>query len=185
MAAITPITSTTAMAPVSTMSTMIQVEYARGWDHRLARPTTPLTEDEAHGCDDREEDYAALVWEPGAPQPIVVAVAWASERVDVQFADDPGRLRVGYRFRRVEPRTLFLSDVHCYFYPSEDPGLSCGECNRVEANRFDPDGLLTHEVADADTGETVTTKYQDIDVGKNWEPVPAFGDWLSITRYER
>lgn len=163
----------------------MEVTYAFRWNERRSKPATPLTEQQARERDSRGDEYAALLQESGERCPTVVTVVWETDTVDVKFFDDPGRLRVNYRFRRMDERMLFLGTVTCYFYPTEDPGLGRSDSNRIEANHFDPEGLLTHTIRDDEAGETVTTKYQDIDVGRNWEPVPTFGDWASISRYER
>ena len=44
---------------------------------------------------------------------------------------------------------------------------------------------MEREVRDEQADEIRNIKYRDVKLDINWEPVPVFGDWEAIARYDR
>lgn len=84
-----------------------------------------------------------------------------------------------YTFEEREPGRLFLSEA---VYREFDQ--SSGSVARGTVYRFSPRGHASVERTERPFNRAAISE-REVDVSKNWEPRPAFGDWASITRQER
>lgn len=157
------------------------IEYRIRWN----QPGTPLSEAQARARDAAGEEYTAVLpARPGTHGPVLVTPAWRTGVVVVTFLDGAGRRSVEYVFARHGDR-LFLGGVHLWTYPNDDPLLRLSDAIVHEDVRFRDDGRVQRVITDKDKGFRDTVDYTDVPLDTNWEPVPAFGDYDSIARFER
>ncbi|ONI88844.1 hypothetical protein ALI22I_17925 [Saccharothrix sp. ALI-22-I] len=160
--------------------------YSFRWNHRRNRPGTELSEEEARARDAAGEEYTAVLPpRPGTRSPVLVTPVWQTGVVLVSFLDDPGRKIVEYVFTKKDDSRMFLSGVHLWEYPDDQPGRRLSEASRREDIRYHEDGYVHRTIIDKNEGYRETVEYTDVPVATNWEPVPAFGDYASIGRFER
>jgi hypothetical protein len=55
----------------------------------------------------------------------------------------------------------------------------------TETLSYGRDGFAKRVVKDDNAGETTTQERHGVDVSDHWEPLPKFGEWWSVIRYER
>lgn len=67
----------------------------------------------------------------------------------------------------------------------EDDARSINECEPIEEIRYRPNGIVHRELRDKKAQEKTATDYGDVQVDINREPIPEFGDWASISRFDR
>jgi hypothetical protein len=164
--------------------TTTEVTYCYRWNSRRASPGTPISEEEARERDATGEEYTAIVPRPGHPYPVLVTVVWKNSFCSTSFLDDFGRRCAKYSFTKVEGR-LFLSEIHLHEYPDDTPGLKLSAATRIEHMVFRTDGHVRRVTTDHGKHEKITNDYSDVSMDANWEPIPEFGDWDSIARFER
>jgi len=124
-----------------------------------------------------------VLGDPTSPEKII-EVVWENDHVGVVFFDRLQRQAVHYSFRRIDDKTMFLTSITNWQYPDDNAKLINESC-RIESIDYQSDGIVEHEVRDKQADEIRRTKYRDVNTDINWEPVPTFGDWASITRFER
>jgi hypothetical protein len=106
------------------------------------------------------------------------------QRFGVFFLDRLGRPAFIYRFAPVGHK-LFLNVIREYVYPNDQAEAMAGASVTI-AGYFEPDSdVIT--VVESHHDEQREEKYNQMnpDPGKNWEPMPSFGDWESLIRFER
>ncbi|MCP2163568.1 hypothetical protein [Goodfellowiella coeruleoviolacea] len=162
------------------------VDYCFKWNYADGAPGEPLTEDEARVRDSAGEEYTAVMPpRPGTKSPVLVTPVWKTGVVVVTFLDDPGRKATEYTFMKKTDESLFLTRVHMWTYPSEQPGLRLSDSSSHETVHYREDGYVKRVVKNKVERFQETVEYTDVPVGTNWEPIPVFGDYRSIARYER
>jgi hypothetical protein len=160
--------------------------YTFRWNYRRSRPGNPLSEDEARTKDAAGEEYTAVLPpRPTTISPVLVTPVRKAGVVVVTFIDDFGRRSVEYVFSHKDEARLFLSSVHLWTYPSDEPGLRLSDAVVHEDIRYREDGYVQHTITDKAAGHRETREYSDVPVHTNWEPVPTFGHYRSIARFER
>jgi hypothetical protein len=160
----------------------MKVSYCRRWNFKRNRPIDPLTVEQARHRDEADELYTAVLGDPAAPERVIEIVR--PDHVGVWFFDPQQRPSLNYLFRRTDERTMFLHNVTRWAYPNDDARMF-SESNLIEEIEYEPGGIAHHEVQDQTAGEIKRTSYREVGLDVNVEPVPAFGDWTSIARYER
>lgn len=118
-------------------------------------------------------------------QPTLITVAWCNKYLETVFLNRLGRQSVKYMFDKIDEEWMFLRTVYIHTYPTDDPDLDINEAVRIEHHKFHGDDRLTLTVKDKIAQEREKTEYDAIDFASNWEPVPTFGDWASVARFER
>ncbi|MBX9388414.1 hypothetical protein ACFPZ0_09715 [Streptomonospora nanhaiensis] len=161
------------------------VEYCLTWNFRRGRVGVPMSQEEAEARNESGEEYTAVVSVPGGGQPALVTVAWKNEYASTQFLDERGRRNVKYVFRKVDGSRMFLNSVLVWTYPNDNPKLTLNQASRIEETSFREDGYVKLVEIDKDKNEKITSEYTDVPVEANWEPVPDFGDYASMVRWER
>ncbi|MFI6300115.1 hypothetical protein ACIBEJ_51580 [Nonomuraea sp. NPDC050790] len=162
------------------------MSYVLRWNHRRSEPGTPLTEEQARARDAKGEEYTAILPpRPGTRSPILVTLIWRTGVVLATFLDGAGRRGTQYTFMRHDAERLFLSRVYVWIYPDARPGLLLADAVVREEIRFHPDGRARRVVTDKDARTRETVEYTGVAVADHWEPVPTFGSYASIARFER
>jgi hypothetical protein len=113
----------------------------------------------------------------------VIEIAWENKFAGVWFFDDFGRQSLNYAFRRTGDE-LFLFDMIQYTYPDDEPRTLSGSSRR-ETFIFQENGVVRRVVVDDELQEKTTEDRSGVDVSSHWEPVPRFGEWDSLARWNR
>lgn len=162
------------------------VNYCFKWNYADNAPGEPLTEAEARAKDGAGEEYTAITPpRPGAQSPTLVTLVWKTGVVVVTFLDDPGRKATEYTFMRKTEESLFLARAHIWTYPNNQPGLRLSDSSSHETLHYREDGYVKRIVKNKVEQFQETVEYTDVPVTSNWEPIPTFGDYRSIARFER
>ncbi len=148
--------------------------YEKGAEIMVAGGRVPLSTVEA-GSDDRPVD----------PEPATWSLYAELDRgyVEVEFFNAFGTREATYSFDRQDDGRLFLTEVGEYDFAERTMDTDDNDWTSVEEHAFAPDGTSS-KVVRTRTGVTME-EFTGTDVERNWEPVPAWGEWDSITRRQR
>lgn len=160
----------------------MQITYCEAWSDQLRSPTNVMGEPQARERDRRGEPYCVVLGNTASPEAIL-EVAWENAYLGVSFIDEEGRIHTKYIFRKMENGKLFLRDVTVWNYP--EGAQFEFEADHIESVEFRPDGYASRTVDDSASDQIEKTEYTDVPVETNWEPVPEFGHWESVARYDR
>jgi hypothetical protein len=161
------------------------VDYCFKWNYTEGAPGLSLTEDEARVKDGAGEEYTAIMpSRAGMESPVLVTLVWKTGVVVVTFLDDFGRKATDYTFMKTD-EILFLTRAHMWTYPNDEPGLRLSDSSSHETVYYRDDGYVKRVVKKKMEHFHETVEYTDVPVDTNWEPIPSFGDYRSIARYER
>lgn len=161
---------------------MMRVSYCRRWNFKRVRPIDPLTVEEARTRDEAGELYTVVIGDPAAPDRVIEVVR--PDHVGTWFFDRQQRRSLNYQFRRVDEKMMFLHRITRWAYPN-DQARMLNESNLIETIDYEPEGIAHHTVRDEVAGEEKRTSYREVVLDINAEPVPSFGGWQSIARYDR
>ncbi len=167
--------------------------YGRAWNHKRLVLGGLISEDEARQryADGSEDDwftvgaYADGVPDDGVPE-FTLEVAPKGVFARTSFYDQIYRARHSFTFRQQENAdALFLVEITDWTYADDDVYVPRNKCLVMTNYRYRPDGTMhwyrSHKVAN----RIEEADYRDIDVSTHWEPVPEFGQWESIARFNR
>ncbi len=174
------------IAPINeqvTGATRSRETYGLDWNFRHHRPIDALTEEEARSRYQSGEHVVIAVGAPLRPE-VVIEVHWNNQYLGVWFFDNLGRQATKFQFTRYGNDRLFLNSVTAWKYPG-DTARGLHMSILVDEFTFETDGRAVRIIKDDIAQETVTQQRTGVDVSTNWEPVPTFGDWASIARFER
>ena len=157
--------------------------YCDRWNGLLEEPIEPIDEAEARRRHDTGELYTA-VSEESDKKRILVEVRLEKSYVGVRFLDDFGRNEYVFNFRKLDDR-MFLRKVISYGYGESEERGGYARPLVIESFTYKPDGTARKEVTDTQKDEVTAEDRSAIDVNIHWEPVPAFGDYASIVRWNR
>jgi hypothetical protein len=154
--------------------------YERGGEIMVAAGRVPL---QGVAADSAEPD-------PEDPEPAAWSLYAELDRgfVEVEFFNLFGTREATYSFRRQPDGRLFLAEVAEYDFDQRTADTGDWDWSSVEEHLFEPDGTssLTRRRKLPDGSTDVTTEdFKGGDFAAHWEPVPAFGEWDSITRRQR
>jgi hypothetical protein len=157
----------------------IPATYATEWSGRPIQPVDEATARARHRPKATETYAVAL----GEPVLVAIEVQDPHEFIGVIFADHLSRHRMQYFFRGADGQ-LFLTNIAEWEYAGDsDPDLGAPV---VREWVFGQDGSLRITTFNKVLKENLMeTAKEPVDVSDNWEPVPEFGDWASITRPDR
>jgi hypothetical protein len=106
----------------------------------------------------------------------------------LSFYDFWGNLDAHYRFVLEEDGRLFLAEVNEYEYADATRYHESTEWTSLTTHTFAPDGrsqvVVRQALPDGST-DVSTQEFRGGDFSSHWEPVPAWGEWASITRRDR
>ena len=160
----------------------MQVSYCELWSDRLRAPVGRLSEAAARRLDSRGQRYSFAIGDPSAPD-VAGTVHWKKSCLAVSFIDKAGRKQVRYVFTMIDEHRLFLANVIAWAYP--EGARFEFEATRIESILCKPSGYTRRKVEDKRSGTVGLAEYAGVPMDSNWEPVPRFGDWVSVIRYER
>lgn len=160
----------------------MQVTYCRRWNFLYGGPIDPLTVEQARAADGTGDAYAVGIGDTSDPD-VVLEVTWQNDYLGVWFFDKHGRQSIKYSFGRVEGR-LFLDEMTRWEYPSPE-SRSLIDARLIETIFYSQDGTVRDEIIDKTAAQRRVTDRHSVDVSPNWEPAPEFGDWLSVSRFDR
>lgn len=161
------------------MSGTVPVNYSERWDE--GQPVTPLDERTARLRHDGAPGYYTAVL--GDPPQVLIEVNWDEDYLGVYYLDAQLRREKKHSFTRHDGR-LFLDEVRLWQYAGEnDPNYRSPVYVKW---KFTRDGGLRIITTNRVLKErTIESAKGPVDVTANWEDIPAFGDWASVTRPER
>lgn len=160
----------------------MQVTYCEVWSDQFRSPTDEMTEEAARARDKKGELYCVVLGSPTSPE-AVLEVVWKNSYLGVEFIDDLGRTHTKYIFQKIESGKLFMTEVVIWTYP--EGARFEFEAEVIESVFFRPDGYVRRTVDDNTSDRKEITEYADVPLDANWEPVPEFGYWESVARYDR
>lgn len=164
------------------MSTF-DVVYCWDWNVRLAQPIESTSESVARKQDSIGEQYTAVLFDGQGVAERTVTVVWKNNHVGLDFLDYRGRPVCRYFFTRMNPQYLFVSELEIREW--DEQGQMLNESTRIETSIYKPDGTLVWEEIDPNTGVGATQEGRQEFLEYHWEPVPEFGNWASVARYDR
>ncbi len=164
--------------------------YGRAWNP-ISWDVGDIPEAEAgvRFASDDEDDwftvaaFAEGVADDGIPE-YVMEMLPKAEYVKVQFYDLSRSLRFIYGFRKLDD-AMFLDSIVEYTYPDDGIQRRRNECSVVEMLDYKPDGLVHQYKNDKSKPTVEEADYRGVDVSSHWEPIPQFGQWDSIARFDR
>ena len=163
-----------------------ETSYCIRWNSVLKKAVKPLTAQEASERNHHGVEYTVLVPPTeGETWPVLVEIMWENSHAEVKFLDQVGREKASYIFQKETEYSLFLRTHYYWGYETEDPNLLPFNAVIVSEIHESPDGYLKHIAFDKKSNTKETTEYRGVPNQKNWEPVPEFGYWDSITRFDR
>ncbi|WP_147381295.1 hypothetical protein [Nocardioides immobilis] len=163
-----------------------RARYEAGDKVKVACGVEPLTPDDPDDLDLEGDEPA--VWtllaelkrstrEPGQP-----------DVVEVEFFNFWGTREASYYFRLQADGRLFLTNVYEYEFADSSGFVRGNDWSVLTEHSFRPDGtssvVVRRSQPDGST-DVSKTEFQGGDFSTHWEPVPAWGDWASITRRDR
>ncbi|WP_460998803.1 hypothetical protein [Streptomonospora sediminis] len=162
------------------------VEYTWTWNFRRNRAGTPLTEAEARSRHATGEDYIAIIGRsPGTSHPVLVTISGNYGYASTLFLDEHGRPKMEYQFSQKNKDQMFLETVHIWSYADDNPKHTRKDANMIEKYTYREDGYARQEKINAIENFKDIKESTDVPVQNNWEPVPEFGSYESIARWER
>lgn len=79
---------------------------------------------------------------------------------------------------------LFLEAITSYTYPDMTNHYARNECIQIVSMFYKTDGVVEVETNDKSRPKVSVVHYRDVDVSAHWEPIPAFGNWESLGRFD-
>jgi len=124
----------------------------------------------------------------GRPRPIPefsLELMPGATAINTFFYDDyEGSVKAIYGWRPEDGR-LFLHDVTIYTYPDEPGYYGQNESLFIDSFEFHLDSTSREEHTDMTTRVVNAIDRRNVDLTKNFEPIPVFGDWAGLGRADR
>ena len=166
--------------------------YGRAWNQVRLRIGGVIGEEQARlrylsgGKDDwfSVGAYADGVPDGAAPE-YTMEVTPQGGFISLSFYDQLCRVRFEFLFGKTDAGVMFLEEIYDFRYPDETTYYTRSGCVTNTNYRYRPDGSMHWRLTDKVANVTEQADYRDIDVSTHWEPVPEFGEWASITRFDR
>lgn len=163
---------------------MMKATYCERWNDKLRQPIAPLTTQEAHARDVEGKLYTVSLGDGSIPETLI-EVRWEVDYLGVWFLDDAGNRYLKYSFTKESGSQLFLDNITAWNYPTEVRKYSLNEAESIDEISYRPDGVIRVEATDNRTKMVEVTDKHSVDVSAHWEPVPQFGEWQSVARWDR
>jgi len=157
--------------------------YCEQWNNLTETPMNPLTPAQAEARHTSGRLYTAVASAADHSGPAQrVEIRLETGYVSVIFMDEYGRDTLDYTFNVISG-SLFLETVASHSYGNSQERGGYAEADRTETYEFTTDGVMRRTI-EADGEESKESRH-GIDVSSNWEKVPDFGAYSSLTRRER
>lgn len=153
-----------------------ELSYYERWHRHAREPIGPLDVEAARALDAKQEPYVVVVNESGKPSCFIEVTA--GDFYGVSFLDEGLREYLAYTFEEIGGRLFLKEAVHREF--EGDSGTPA----RGSVYRYTPDGLASMDEGEAPFRKA-TVKEKRVDVSRNWEDVPRFGEYAPLLRKER
>ncbi len=164
--------------------------YGRAWNP-IFWDMKPVSEAEARvrfASDDDDDWFSVAAFAEGVPDDgipeYVMEILPHAEYMKVHFYDQSRNLRFIYGLRK-HGDAMFLEKIVEYTYPDDGVQHRLDECSVVESLNYKPDGLVHQRKNDKSKPVVEEADYRGVDVSSHWEPVPEFGQWDRIARFDR
>jgi hypothetical protein len=163
--------------------------YFKRWNGIQDRPLNPMSEKVAAKRFESGPWFSvALTDDPrfgdhGVVPDALLELEPQARVVKVYHFTPAGSVATIYIFDRQGDR-LFLSQAFHYTY-ADDQQHTLMDSTVVSSFDFDQDGTVTIRDDDTSRPTISSSERRGVDLSSNWEPVPAFGDWASLSRRER
>lgn len=157
--------------------------YCKEWNYVTAKPIDAISEERARSRDAEGSQYAVLFHTSSGDVERSLTIVWQNEYIGVDFLDEVGRPVLHYSFQVIRNNWMFLSQVTIHEWGQSGRWLS--DSLSFETYHYKQDGTVAREVADQRAKRVARETRVDVPVDVHWEPVPEFGDWASIARYDR
>jgi len=159
-----------------------RISYCTQWSRYGKHPHQPISEAEAKKRHATGKLYTAVLENGGRVHCFLEFTAFRS--VGVEFLDEALRTYFDYSFQEKRPGELFISMSRRLDFVNDidDP-------DRATVLFFKTDGHLAIERYKSNPGgigsHIVGREEQIVDVTRNWEPYPEFGDYQGLTVMDR
>ena len=162
--------------------------YARRWNGLTHNEIDPISETVARDLfAGGEEFFIAVQRKADTGAPIAFLEIGGNPVVaNACRLDETERIDEAYSFQYVaEQGLLFLSRVTSYGYGT-DEYVPRSRSDLSYTYYFKPhsDVVVIEEYREA-TGDLERSERHGVDLTHNWEPLPSFGDWEGLLRFER
>ena len=159
-----------------------RISYCTKWSRDRKRPHNVISEAEAWRQHKRGELYTAVLRIENRPTCFLEFSAFRS--VCVEFLDPALRTYFHYSFQEMRPNELFISSSTRPEFPNDfDPP------DRATVLHFKTDGhlLIVRFKANPDGigSKLVGQETRIVDVTRNWEAYPEFGDYEGLSTIDR
>jgi hypothetical protein len=160
----------------------MQISFCSQWSRHGNRPRHVFSPDHARAAHAHNKLYTVLIGDPSHPSCFLEFSRFRS--VCVEFLDAALRTYFDYSFQELRPGELFISMSRRLQFPNNtDPP------NRATVLYFKPEGQLVvcGYVSNPDGigSKLVDRKELTVDVSRNWEPYPKFGNYEGLVRLDR
>lgn len=160
----------------------IRISYCTQWSRLGKHPHQVISEAEARRRHANGELYTAVLYDENRPRCFLEFSGARS--VCVEFLDASLRTYFHYSFQEKRPNELFISMSRRPEFAND-----VDEPDRATVLYFKTNGYLTvvHYEANADgIGSRIVGREERIvDVSRNWEPYPEFGDYQGLATLDR
>jgi hypothetical protein len=153
-----------------------KVAYYEGWFRHAKKAVGPLRTDEARRLDSAGEPYAVVIGDQDQPECFIEV---SSGIFGVSFLDALKREHLMYTFEDSGDGRVFLKEAVYREFDADSDTLAT-----ATIYRFSPDGRVQVEKGEKPFRKAVMSEGQ-VDVSRNWELRPVFGDYSRIIRRER
>jgi hypothetical protein len=162
-----------------TIHSEMKITYCKRWSRFRKCMTEIWNAEKARKAHERGDLYTVLLGDPEKPT-CFLEVHLKLGYIGVNFLDEYLRDYFQCGFTKEKPGMLFLSQVTHREYEAETDTV-------IEAKfaRFFPDGRAIYEIDNTHEDALLRKEVEQEDLSVNWEPIPEFGQYESIARFER
>ncbi len=157
---------------------MEHITYAESWNVQEQRPERIFAVSEARARHDAGERYSVVIGD-GHRTEKVITLELATGTITARFLDRLQRVAMTRVYGQREGERMFLGWTAFYNYADDD--LRGERAVHWETTSFRKDGSWNE--TDHYSDGTEESRGVVLDVSEQWEPIPAFGDYASISRY--
>lgn len=155
----------------------VAVNYCYEWNDLTKEMREPYDSQTARARHERGALYTAALGGPSSPHTLV-EVRLETGWIGVHFLDAQLRRWTTYSFDTIDDERLFLRQYRRSEYDD------AGKQTATEMMNFSEGGVVTIQRANQ-LDKTVSQYEVQTDVSSNWEPIPAFGKYELISRFDR
>lgn|SRR6185369_8238189 len=154
----------------------LPVVFGEGWHRYNKELIHPLTPEQARLREERGELYTVVMGDPLAPYCFIEI---RGDYFGVGFLDERRREYMSYTFDDLVECKLFLREAAYREYAAQTDRVIRGT-----VYRFFPDGRTIVEKSEQPFSQSKITEDR-MDVSKNWEAKPSFGEYSGLIRKDR